>query len=306
MTISGPISAASAATHVWCNLCGADDAETVFEAGVAQISRIVRCRRCTLMYANPRSRPVDQEVIQTYDPELTRDPETYDRGRYDKERIQVRDYDDTREYLASLYPDRGTLVEIGCGTGFLLRKFQDDGWDVLGVEPDEGLCDFVQNKQQLRAIPTTLEDAEIQDSSVDVAVMLHVIEHLADPLATMREISRILKPGGHLVIETPRYDSLAFALFGRRERSLSCDGHVYFFTTQTLQMLCEKAGFRRRQLRFVGRSLSLRRVVWNFIIMSKSKAVERVTRKLLGGFKLDQTYVRINLRDMQRIVVQKT
>lgn len=305
MTISSPISAGSGATHVWCNLCGADDPETMFEAGEAQSSRIVRCRRCTLMYANPRSRPVDQEIIQTYDAELTRDPEAYDRGRYDKERIQVRDYDDTREYLASLYPCRGTLVEIGCGTGFLLRKFHDDGWDVLGVEPDEGLCDFVENRQQLRAIPTTLEDAEIPDGSVDVVVMLHVIEHLADPFSTMREVSRILKPGGHLVIETPRYDSLAFALFGRRERSISCDGHVYFFTTKTLQRLCEKAGFRVCQLRLVGRSLSLRRVVWNFIIMSKSKRVERITRKLLGGLRLDQTYVRINMRDMQRMVVQK-
>jgi len=207
--------------------------------------------------------------------------------------------------LASLYPRLGTLVEIGCGTGFLLRKFHEDGWDVLGVEPDEGLCDFVERQQQLRAIPTTLEDAKISDASVDVVVMLHVIEHLADPLATMREIWRILKPGGHLVIETPRYDSLAFAVFGRRERSISCDGHVYFFTTRTLQKLCEKAGFKLCRLCVVGRSLSLRRVVWNFIIMSKSKAVERITRKILGGIKLDRTYVRINLRDMQRVIVQK-
>jgi SAM-dependent methyltransferase len=194
---------------------------------------------------------------------------------------------------------------VGCGTGFLLKKFQQGGWDVLGVEPDKGLCEFVQHRQALRAVPTTLEGAGISDASVDVVVMLHVIEHLADPLATMREVFRILKPGGHLVIETPRYDSLAFAVFGRRERSISCDGHIFFFTTRTLQRLCEKAGFKRRQLRLVGRSLSLKRVVWNLIIMSKSPAVERVTRKLLRRFKLNGTYVRINIRDMQRMVVQK-
>jgi SAM-dependent methyltransferase len=257
------------------------------------------------MYSNPRCRPVDHEVIQTYDPELTRDPEAYDPGRYDKEQIQVRDYDDTLAYLASLYPQKGCLVEVGCGTGFLLKKFQEEGWDVFGVEPDEGLCDFVRHRQELRAIATTLEEAGIPDASVDVVVMLHVIEHLADPLATMLEVFRILKPGGHLVIETPRYDSLAFAALGRRERSISCDGHIFFFTTGTLQRLCEKAGFKRRQLRMVGRSLSLKRVVWNLIIMSKSQTVERVIRKLLRGFKLNGTYVRINIRDMQRMVVQK-
>ena len=306
MTVSGSISAASIGFPVRCNLCDADDAETIFEAGVAQISRIVRCRRCSLMYSNPRSRPVDEELVRTYDAELTRDPEAYDRGRFDKEQIQVRDYDDTREYLASLYPQRGSLVEVGCGTGFLLKKFHDDGWDVLGVEPDVGLCEFVQRRHKLKASPTTLEAATLPDDSADVIVMLHVIEHVPDPLATLREVWRVLRPGGHLVIETPRYDTVAFAIFGRRERSISCDGHIYFFTTKTLRRLCEKAGFSVRQSRAVGRSLSLRRVAWNFIIMSKSEAVERVVRKMMRPFNLEGRYVRINIRDMQRVILQKT
>ena len=49
-------------------------------------------------------------------------------------------------------------LEVGCGTGFLLKKFQEEGWDVFGVEPDKGLCDFVQHRQALRAVPTTLEE----------------------------------------------------------------------------------------------------------------------------------------------------
>ena len=63
MNIPTPKSAQPASTYVRCNLCGADDAETLFEAGKAQINRIVKCRRCGLIYSNPRIRPVDQDLI---------------------------------------------------------------------------------------------------------------------------------------------------------------------------------------------------------------------------------------------------
>lgn len=305
MTIPAAISLASAVTNVRCNLCGADDAETLFEAGAAQVNRIVRCRRCSLMYSSPRTRPADEHIVKLHDPELVREAETYDPGRYDKERTQVRDYYNTLAYLSSHCPERGTLVEVGCGTGFLLRKFHEDGWDVVGVEPDKGLCDFVERRQGLRAIPTTLERANIKAASVDVVVMLHVIEHLSDPLGTLGEIHRILKPGGYLVLETPRYDSLMFALLGRRERSLSCDGHIYFFTTHTLRALYEKAGFAKRQLSLVGRSLSLQRLAWNLAVMSKSEIIDRIVWKVSRTLALDKKHVRINVRDMQRVIVQK-
>ena len=54
------------------------------------------------------------------------------------------------------------------------------------------------------------------------------------------------------MIETPRYDSLAFTVFGRRERSISCDGHIFFFTTGTLQRLCEKARLQTGNFVLVG------------------------------------------------------
>jgi 2-polyprenyl-3-methyl-5-hydroxy-6-metoxy-1,4-benzoquinol methylase len=305
MSVSALQQVAPASTHVPCNLCGADDAETLFERGVAQHNRIVKCRRCGLMYSNPRIRPADQELVKDYDPDLTRNAEEYDPSRFDKERMQVRDYADTRKELARLYPDRGKLIELGCGMGFLLKAFAEDGWDVTGIEPDRGFCEYIEQKQGLKALPAILEDSGIPDNSVDVVVFLHVIEHVPDPLATLQAIHRVLKPGGHLVLETPRYDSLMFRMLGKRERSLSCDGHIYFFTTDTLKKLSEKAGFTTRQWRYVGRSLSLDRLAWNVGVMSKSKAVQTALRKTADALRFDKLHFKLNMRDMQRILVQK-
>ena len=298
-------SALQASTSVVCNLCGADDAETVFEAGAAQLNRIVKCRRCSLMYSNPRDRPVDSDLIQEYDFSQTENAEEYDPARFVKERMQVRDYADTRKYLASLYPDRGRLLELGCGMGFLLKAFSEDGWDVVGIEPDEGFCEFIQKTHGLKAIPNLLEDARIPDNSLDVVVFIHVIEHIPDPQETLRSIYRALKPGGHLVIETPRYDSLMFKLLGRRERSVSCDGHIYFFTSQTLRKLYENAGFQHRQLRYVGRSLNLDKLAYNVGLMTKSEVVIKGLIKLSHALRFDRVWLKVNARDMQRVVVQK-
>lgn len=290
---------------VTCNLCGSDDATTLFEAGVAQISPIVKCRQCGLMYASPRMRPVDQDAIKDYDPDLTRNVADYDPTRYGKERLQVRDYADTRADLARLHPGRGALVEIGCGMGFQLEAFHNDGWDVTGIEPDRGFCQFIEDFHKLKALPTILEEAGLSDESVDAVVFLHVIEHVPDPLGTLRKIYDVLKPGGHLVIETPRYDSLMFKLFRHRERSLNCDGHIYFFTTSTLRELCERAGFEPRQCRYVGRSLSVERLAWNLGVMSKSNTVRKTLSRLSDVLKLDSLHLSLNMRDMQRIIVRK-
>lgn len=286
-----------------CNYCGIDEATEVFGPGVAQPSRIVRCNRCGLMYTNPRAKEPDCMQIQTWVPSrdsLTRNPQ-----RYEKEKLQIRDYVKTRRLLNQVYPARGKLLEIGSGLGFLLAEFKKDGWDVFGVEPDGSYCQHAKEELGIECSNTVLEKAALPDESFDVVVMNHVIEHLSDPLSTLREINRVLKPRGHLVVETPRYDTLMFKLLGQRERSINCVGHTYFFTVRTLKNLYEAVGFRTVQLDYVGRSLTVDRLLWNVAVISKNDRVKKglsVLSRRLGLYKI---HLYINLRDMQRVCVQK-
>lgn len=286
-----------------CNQCGVDDATEVFAAGVAQPSRIVRCNRCGLMYSSPRTKEPDHVQIQTWDPSqhfVDRDPR-----RYEKERLQIRDYAKTRALINELYPRRGKLLEIGSGLGFLLAEFKKDGWDVLGVEPDAAYCHHAKEELGVESLDSILEDAGLAAETFDVILMNHVIEHLGDPLTTLSEINRVLKPSGHLVLETPRYDTLMFKLLGRRERSVSCSGHIYFFTTKTLRNLYEAAGFQTVQLDYVGRSLTVDRLFWNVGVVSKSERVKDGLTGLARKLGLNKVHLHLNFRDMQRVCVQK-
>ena len=107
-------------TLVTCNLCQIDDASVLYPAGIAQRNQIVSCNRCGLMYASPREEADCVEI------ELWQDNPDWDLAeqpshRYEKERLQIRDYADTRALLARLYPQRGKIVEVGSGLGFQLE-----------------------------------------------------------------------------------------------------------------------------------------------------------------------------------------
>lgn len=289
--------------YVRCNLCGSDDYTILFEPGVAQISQIVKCNCCNLMYANPRAKDADHVGIETWNPDrVLSNP---DRQKLEKESLQVKDYESTQKFLNEYYPKKGKLLEIGSSFGYLLNFFKKDEWQVMGVEPNLGQCKYAESHFGIKAIPSTLEKAEISDNSIDVVLMMHVIEHVPDPYMTFKEVYRLLKPGGVFVVETPRYDTLVFKLLGKRERSLSCNGHIYFFTSQTLEKMATQAGFTMLKLDYVGRSLTLDRLFYNFGVMSKNKLIKDKLNDFSKKSNLNQVRISINARDMQRAYLMK-
>jgi SAM-dependent methyltransferase len=291
---------------VVCNICGADDFRLVFPAGKAQRNQIVRCNQCSLMYATPRLRALDHAVVSKTDPDfLTGMLDRKHDSRMTKERLQVADYEDTRAWLSERFPRRGRLVEIGSGLGFLLHSFVSDGWAGLGIDPDPLCCEHARKILGLDVISGTLSEAALPPDSVDCVVMLHVLEHVPDPLGTLRQILRVLKPGGVLVLETPRYDTPSFRLLKHRERSISCAGHVYFFTTPTLEACVNRAGFSVIRRNLVGRSLTLDRMLRNVGVMTKSERIMNWVIAAGERLNLDKIRFKVNIGDMERLYVAK-
>jgi SAM-dependent methyltransferase len=253
------------------------------------------------MYASPR-KEADHVEIESWPDDPNWDFARERPQTFEKETLQTRDYAGTRARLNRLYPQHGSLLEVGSSTGSLLQTFRNDGWQVRGVEPDRNAARFATSRLGIETVNAILENADIP-ASVDVVVMLHVIEHCQP--CTLKEIFRILKPGGHLVLETPRYDTLMFKLLGRRERSLSCDGHIFFFTTNSLRKTYEKAGFVLEHFERVGRSLTFDRLAYNVAVISKSPTVKRIVNSISRRLMLQKLRLTINVRDMQRVCVRK-
>jgi 2-polyprenyl-3-methyl-5-hydroxy-6-metoxy-1,4-benzoquinol methylase len=160
-----------------------------------------------------------------------------------------------RTYMAGRYIDeikkfkkKGTLLEIGCAAGYLLKLAQEQGLDSYGVEISEDASKFAREKLGLKVKNCVLEDAKFESSFFDVVILINVLEHLPDPLGTLKEINRISKDDGIVYICVPNLNridrKLHYLINFFRYKNGFGKLHLSEFTLETLTKMCELSGFK--------------------------------------------------------------
>lgn len=226
-----------------CDICRVDEAAFVCEARslyAEETFRIVRCRRCGLVYVNPRQ----QEAAKLAQLAGLS-------GCSAVEENQERDASVYQVVLDCLEARgrRGSLLDVGAATGGFLREAGDRGWQVTGVEAAKPLAAFATETCGLPVFGGTLEEAGFPDASFDAVVMVHTIEHLYHPSRTVAEVFRVLKPGGYFYSMTPDLHHYAVrvvqcvGLLQEADR-LDPTAHPYYFTPTTHATLVRRQGFR--------------------------------------------------------------
>lgn len=144
-------------------------------------------------------------------------------------------------------PD-GRLLDVGCGNGRFLCSMRALGWKVQGVEfSEDGVR--VCRKADLPVHHGDLVSAMLADESFDVITVRHVIEHIPEPLPFMRELVRILKPGGQLIMETPNSQALGRAWLGTNWFANEVPRHLYLYHPENLKRLALRHGLHCESLR---------------------------------------------------------
>jgi SAM-dependent methyltransferase len=199
----------------------------------------VRCPACDLVFAPSSS----HERLR----ELYRDDYFEDYGQeggYDDDADQRRREAQVRAgWLLRSGPRTGRLLEIGCASGWFLAAARAIGYEVVGIEPAQDMAATARDRSGAQVIAAMVEDAELAPASFDVAAAFHVLEHLAQPRATLEAVRSALRPGARLLLELPNIASLRAAREGEAWYGMEPAHHVAHYSPQALDALLRAAGF---------------------------------------------------------------
>lgn len=134
------------------------------------------------------------------------------------------------------------LLDIGCGNGDFVRLASSLGWDAQGMDPDPKAV-AAARKIGLTVNQGGFPRTGFPDGQFDAVTLSHVIEHVHDPIVALREVHRILKPGGMIWMATPNLDSAGHHQFSCYWRGLEPPRHLVLFNASSLRLAYERCGF---------------------------------------------------------------
>ena len=202
----------------------------------------VRCSRCGLIY-------VYSPLTETG---LKKEAERLAQGHHLIDNKIESDYSDficnvihnPRLCMIENYRKNGRLLDIGCGNGAFLYSAKKRNWETIGVEISESSASYAKNVKGLNVYSGTIFDTKFPDEYFDAITMWEVIEHLSSPSQYLREINRIIRKNGVVLLSTPNFNSLARFIIGNRWEIFSPEKHLYVFSEKTVSKLFKKVGFR--------------------------------------------------------------
>jgi 2-polyprenyl-3-methyl-5-hydroxy-6-metoxy-1,4-benzoquinol methylase len=138
--------------------------------------------------------------------------------------------------INSLQPNKGRILDIGAGTGDFLSIAKKDGWQTIGVEPSERAKEIAKNK----GVSFVQQTSELEDQSFDVISMWHVLEHVPHLDKQIKELKRLLKPTGTLLIAVPNFKSFDAKHYGKFWAAFDVPIHFWHFSKTAIKLLFEK------------------------------------------------------------------
>lgn len=213
---------------------------------------------CGLLWQDPM--PVEEDIAKAYDGYFThRESQTEVRApahRLKPSAVRTarnglrtlpllrRLYEEHRRrdrlYLTRATP--GRVLEVGCGNGHRLVRLRALGWEVAGQEVDP-IAAEIARRAGIPVYGAPLHEIHLDESTFDAVLLIHVLEHVHNPVGLLRTCHGILRPGGELVVVTPNSSSYGHAKFGRAWSGLDPPRHLFLMSEKTLREIARRAGF---------------------------------------------------------------
>lgn len=176
----------------------------------------------------------------------------------DNEKIYNKNKLVTVSKCLKLLPDSGRVLDIGCFNGYVLDILKNKGYETYGIDASKNAVKLCSEKGHIVLEADLEKEIPFEENFFDCVLGMEIIEHIADTDTLLKEVKRVLKPNGVLVMSTPNFFSLGrrlMTLFGVNpyfEASFSFPprmaGHLRFYTHDLLHSFLKFSGFRNIEL----------------------------------------------------------
>lgn len=262
-----------------CAACGSSDAQSM---GIKNELEILSCRKCSTVYTPYLPWYSSEVYYETYYWDQNLEPPAFVQSRLE-------------EIVAEFAPYRQTnrLLDIGCGAGNLLRAARKSGWDAQGVDVAVNAAKHVR-ELGFEVFCGELRDAHFPSAHFDVITAAELLEHLPDPRAELKEIARLLRPGGLFWTTTPHSRGLAARVLGMKWRCISPPEHLQLFSANGLKSLMLDVGFRDIRVQTTGSNPI---EIWNAARRKKAPVTtEQHYDRVLTGYQLNESLMKSRSR----------
>ncbi|NLN69807.1 MAG: class I SAM-dependent methyltransferase [Chloroflexi bacterium] len=233
--------------QLMCENCGRGKFTFLFSGsdkllGIPGIFNVLECQHCGLYQIDPK---LNSQQMEKYYPEeyicyleaIEDEPNPFIRfNRYLGQKKRYRQ-------VMRRVKKTGKILDVGCATGIFLNEMQKGGWECQGVEPDQTAVNYAYSRFGLDVFCGTLEEANLPTNTFDVVTLWDVLEHVYDLNTTIKEIRRVLKPGGMIIAILPNAN--AFERFWFKEYWVGWEvpRHYRTFNTVTITDFLRKHNF---------------------------------------------------------------
>lgn len=203
--------------------------------------QLQKCTQCDFVFTSPR--PKNEDLGRYYESEDYISHSNTKASLFSKayQWVRNRAIVQKRKWVES-HTSRGSILDIGCGTGHFLNECKRNGWEIIGVEPSDIARANAFQEHEISPLKS-IEETDGMSQTFDAITLWHVLEHLPDLSTQFLRFQKLLKPGGVVLIAVPNYESHDAKHYGSDWAAWDVPIHLWHFSKSTLGRLAEKNNF---------------------------------------------------------------
>lgn len=227
-----------------CVLCGNDSGEVIsHKVRDSRKNKVVKCYNCEHVQLTPI--PSRKEDALFYDNNLQEKNLKQSFSLKDHRKKSRIDTERRTDLVSHLCKKTDKILEIGSGHGFFLERMRKAGYDITGLEVSKERRKISKKVTKVKILDINLMDKNLDIGKFDIIVFFHVLEHISDSISFLKNLKKLLKKNGKIVIEVPNFDDFQINLNQDYKRWHFQRAHIHYFTPKTLKKILQKSSFKK-------------------------------------------------------------